>query len=77
MSADEKVVLAIRLRGQVRVRPQIEDTLDLLKLGRLHQARILSLTPSVAGMVTKADVSFNLFTSLHSRLKSIDSEGIT
>lgn len=54
MSAEEKVILAIRVRGQVRVRPQIADTLDKLLLGRLHQARVLKLTPSLEGMITKA-----------------------
>ncbi len=54
MSEAEKVVLAIRVRGQVKVRPQIDDTLDKLLLGRLHQARLLKVTPSVQGMITKA-----------------------
>ncbi len=54
MSSDEKVVLAIRVRGQVGVRPQIEDTLGKLLLGKLHQARILKLSSSLEGMVTKA-----------------------
>jgi large subunit ribosomal protein L30 len=54
MSEAEKVVLAIRVRGQVRVRPQIEDTLDKLLLGRLHQARIFKVTPSLQGMITKS-----------------------
>ncbi|MBN2229558.1 MAG: 50S ribosomal protein L30 [Candidatus Thorarchaeota archaeon] len=53
MSEDEKVVLAIRIRGQVRVRPQIEDSLDKLLLGRLHQARLFKMTPSLEGMITK------------------------
>ena len=53
MSEVEKTVLLIRVRGQVRVRPQIKDTLDKLLLGRLHQARIIKVTPSVEGMVTK------------------------
>lgn len=53
MSSEEKVVLAIRVRGQVKVRPQIEDTLGKLLLGRLHQARVMKLTPSLQGMVTK------------------------
>jgi len=53
MSESEKIVLAIRVRGQVRVRPQIADTLDMLLLGRLHQARILKVTPSLEGMITK------------------------
>jgi len=54
MSEAEKIVLAIRVRGQVRVRPQIQDTLDKLLLGRLHQARILKVSPSLEGMITKA-----------------------
>ena len=53
MSETEKVILAIRVRGQVGVRPQIEDTLDILLLGRLHQARLFILTPSLDGMITK------------------------
>jgi large subunit ribosomal protein L30 len=54
MSSEEKVILAIRVRGQVSVRPQIEDTLDKLLLGRLHQARVLRLSPSLQGMIIKA-----------------------
>jgi large subunit ribosomal protein L30 len=54
MSTDDKVVLAIRVRGQVGVRPQIEDTMKKLRLGRLHQARVLKLTPSIQGMITKS-----------------------
>lgn len=54
MSEAEKIVLAIRVRGQVRVRPQIEFTLDKLLLGRLFQARILKVTPSLQGMITRA-----------------------
>lgn len=54
MSDTEKIVLAIRVRGQVRVKPQIEDTLNKLLLGRLHQARVLKVTPSLQGMITKA-----------------------
>ncbi len=54
MSAEEKVVLAIRVRGQVRVRPQIEHTLNKLSLVRLHHARVMKLTPSLQGMITKA-----------------------
>lgn len=53
MSTEEKVILAIRVRGQVRVRPQIENALNKLLLGRLHQARVLKTTPSIQGMITK------------------------
>jgi len=54
MSETEKLILAIRVRGQVRVRPQIEDTLDKLLLGRLHQARLFTVTSSLDGMITKS-----------------------
>jgi large subunit ribosomal protein L30 len=54
MSSEEKVILAIRVRGQVSVRPQIEDTMKKLRLGRLHQARVLKMTPSIQGMITKS-----------------------
>ena len=54
MSETEKVILAIRVRGQVSVRPQIEGTLEKLLLGRLHQARLFTLTPSLDGMITKS-----------------------
>ncbi len=54
MSEQEKLILAIRVRGQVRVRPQIKETLDKLLLGRLHQARLFTITPSLDGMITKS-----------------------
>ncbi len=54
MSTDEPVILAIRLRGTVSVRPQIEDTLNKLHLVRLHHAVVLKLTPSLQGMITKS-----------------------
>ena len=53
MSEKEKVILAIRIRGNVRVRPQIQDTLEKLRLGRLNQARLVTTTPSIAGMIDK------------------------
>lgn len=54
MSEKERVILAIRVRGQVSVRPQIENTLNKLLLLKLYHARILKMTPSIAGMITKA-----------------------
>ncbi len=54
MSENEKVILAIRVRGQVSVRPQIEETLNKLLLLKLHHARIFRLTPSIEGMIKKA-----------------------
>ncbi|MHA1908145.1 MAG: 50S ribosomal protein L30 [Candidatus Thorarchaeota archaeon] len=54
MSSDEKVILAIRVRGRVRVRPQIEMALDKLSLVRLHHAKVYKTTSSVQGMITKS-----------------------
>ena len=53
MSSGEELILAIRVRGQVKVRPQIQNTLTKLSLRKLHHARVLRLTPSLKGMVTK------------------------
>ncbi|MFW9918391.1 MAG: 50S ribosomal protein L30 [Candidatus Thorarchaeota archaeon] len=47
------MILAIRVRGRVRVRPQIEDTLTKLSLVRLHHARVFKMTPSIEGMIIK------------------------
>lgn len=54
MSTDEKVILAVRVRGRVRVRPQIETTLDKLSLVRLHHAKVYKTSPSVQGMIDKS-----------------------
>ncbi|MEM2142360.1 MAG: 50S ribosomal protein L30 [Candidatus Thorarchaeota archaeon] len=55
MSASkEPVVLAIRVRGLPKVRPEIEDTLEKLKLNRLHMARVIKMTPSLRGMIQHA-----------------------
>ena len=54
MSSEESVILAIRVRGLVKVRPQIDDTLKKLLLGRLHQARLFKMTPSIKGMINKS-----------------------
>lgn len=54
MSENGNAILAIRVRGRVRVRPQIQDTLDKLKLIRLHHARLFEDTPSIRGMINKA-----------------------
>ncbi len=54
MSSSEPLILAIRVRGQTRVRPEIEDTLEKLLLLRLHNARILRMTPSLKGMIMRA-----------------------
>lgn len=54
MSDEEKVFLAIRTRGDVRVRPQIQDTLKKLRLGRNHSAIVVKSTPAIKGMINKA-----------------------
>jgi large subunit ribosomal protein L30 len=52
--SEDKMVLAIRVRGQVRVRPQIEDTLKKLQLNKLHHAKLIKATSSLQGMIDKA-----------------------
>jgi len=54
VSEEKKLILAIRLRGPARVRPQIEGTLEYLRLFRVHHARIIRLTPSLRGMIVRA-----------------------
>lgn len=54
MSQEEKPILAIRLRGPARVRPEIEDTLENLRLRRVHHARVIRLTPDIRGMIMRA-----------------------
>jgi large subunit ribosomal protein L30 len=54
MSGEEKIILAIRLRGPARVRPEIEDTLGYLRLRRVHHARFIKLTSDMHGMIMRA-----------------------
>lgn len=54
MSGEEKIILAIRLRGPARVRPEIEDTLEYLRLRKVHHARIIKLTSDMHGMIMRA-----------------------
>jgi len=54
MSQEEKPILAIRIRGPARVRPEIEDTLGYLRLRKVHNARVIKLTSDVRGMIMRA-----------------------
>ncbi len=47
-------VLAVRLRGTVGDSPDVEKTLESLRLLRTFQARLLKNTPSTGGMLRKA-----------------------
>ncbi len=47
-------VLAVRLRGTVGDSPDVEKTLESLRLLRMFQARLLKNTPSTGGMLRKA-----------------------
>lgn len=48
----EKIV-AIRVRGPVKVPTEINDTLDMLKLKKKNACVIISPTPSIMGMINK------------------------
>ncbi|MFO7835604.1 MAG: 50S ribosomal protein L30 [Candidatus Thorarchaeota archaeon] len=53
MSNEGEMLLAIRTRGDVRVRPQIQDALKKLRLGRNHSAIVVKNTPAMRGMINK------------------------
>ncbi len=44
-------ILAVRLRGTAGDSPDVEKTLESLRLERTFQARLLENTPSIAGML--------------------------
>ena len=48
------MIAAIRVRGRVGVRKEIEDTLKMLKLERINHCVLLQNTPSILGMLEKA-----------------------
>jgi len=53
MSNEGQMLLVIRTRGNVRVRPQIEDGLKKLRLGRNHSAIVVKNTQSMRGMINR------------------------
>ena len=48
------VYLAVRVRGQVGIKPDIRKALELLGMRRKHVAVVLAETPSNLGMLRKA-----------------------
>ncbi|HIE31181.1 MAG TPA: 50S ribosomal protein L30 [Methanosarcinales archaeon] len=44
----------VRLRGSVKVRPEIRDTLKMLRLHSVNHCVILDETPNYTGMIRKA-----------------------
>ncbi len=53
-SASKSLLLAVRLRGTAGDNPDVEKTLESLKLERTFQARLLENTPSMLGMLRAA-----------------------
>jgi large subunit ribosomal protein L30 len=49
----EKLIAAIRIRGQVGVRKDIKRTLELLKLNKKHHCIVVKENPSFIGMFEK------------------------
>jgi large subunit ribosomal protein L30 len=49
----EKLIAAIRIRGQVGVRKDIKGTLELLKLNKKHHCIVVKENPSFIGMFKK------------------------
>ena len=50
----DKKIIAIRIRGEIGVKGQISDTMDMLNLRNQHNCVILDDTPSARGMLQKA-----------------------
>ena len=48
-----KLMAVIRIRGRTSLSPDVERTLDLLKLTRKHHMTLVRETPSVKGMLQK------------------------
>ncbi|MHA1734599.1 MAG: 50S ribosomal protein L30 [Promethearchaeota archaeon] len=46
-------MFAIRIRGLVKMRRDINDTLNMLRLNRVNMGVLLKVTPSVKGMLQK------------------------
>jgi large subunit ribosomal protein L30 len=55
--ADEKpaVLAVVRVRGPVNVRKDIEDTLEIMRLGRINHCVLVPNDPSHRGMLHKAE----------------------
>lgn len=51
---DSGCIVAIRLRGTARVYPELEKTLDSLRLKSKYNAALLPDNPSIKGMLQKA-----------------------
>lgn len=49
-----KCLAAVRVRGTINVRKDIEDTLRMLRLNRANHATIIPSTPQYLGMLQKA-----------------------
>lgn len=48
-----KTIVAVRIRGEARIRPEVAKTLQLLGLTQKYTASLLPDTPSTAGMLQK------------------------
>src|SRR5207245_8906032 len=55
-SSSKNPILAVRLRGTASDNPDVQRTMESLKLERTFQARLLDNTPSSLGMLRSAKV---------------------
>src|SRR5437899_10647838 len=55
-SSTKNPILAVRLRGTASDNPDVQRTMESLKLERTFQARLLENTPSNLGMLRSAKV---------------------
>jgi large subunit ribosomal protein L30 len=50
-----KVLAAIRIRGELHLRPEVRKTLELLRLHRVNHCVLLEDTPSARGMLKQVE----------------------
>jgi len=53
MNSKSETLAVIRLRGPVKLRTEINDTLDMLRLRRKNVLVLIKPTPSIMGMIEK------------------------
>ncbi len=52
---DNKLVVAVRIRGRVNVRWDTAETLDRLRLGKPNACALIKMTPAYTGMLKKCN----------------------
>lgn len=49
----EEYIAIVRVRGEINIRPEIKDTMRMLRIPNKHNMAIYPKTPSIIGMIKK------------------------